>query len=949
MTTSLPNLPSQYDPAIAEAKWQQLWEANDVFKADPNHPGEPYCIVIPPPNVTGSLHMGHAFEHSLIDVLVRYHRMLGRNTLWLPGTDHASIAVSTILDKELKAQKQKRQDVGREAYLKRAWEWKEASGGTIVGQLRRLGLSVDWSRERFTLDEGLSEAVLDAFVKLYDEKLIYRGEYLVNWCPATQSAVSDTEVENQEVNGHLWQFRYPLTDGSGYIEVVTTRPETMLGDTAVAVNPNDDRYQSFIGKTLTLPLVGRQIPIIADEYVDATFGTGCVKVTPAHDLNDFEMGKRHNLPFINIMNKDGSLNENAGAFQGQDRFVARKNVVAQLDAEGFLVKTEDYKHTVPYSDRGKVPVEPLLSTQWFVNIRPMADQTLNFLDQQQSPAFVPDRWTKVYRDWLVSLRDWCISRQLWWGHQIPAWYAVNETGGEIKDNTPFVVARNEAEAKEKAIAQFGADVQLVQDPDVLDTWFSSGLWPFSTLGWPEETADLAQYYPTTTLVTGFDIIFFWVARMTMMAGHFTGQMPFQTVYIHGLVRDENNKKMSKSSNNGIDPLLLINKYGTDALRYTLIREVAGAGQDIRLEYNRKTDESATVEASRNFTNKLWNASRFVLMNLGSGESGVGSREAEGAGEAGGAGGSNQESFHPLSFSLHPLPPHTSLLTPLPSLQLADRWILSRFHQVTQQTRDAIDNFGLGEAAKGLYEFIWGDFCDWYIELVKPRLQGDDAESKQTVQQVLVFVLEGILKLLHPFTPHITEEIWHTLTQAGDDRYLALQPYPEADASLIDTELEQQFDLLIGTIRTIRNLRAEAEIKPAVKVTAILQTESDREQQILTAGQAYIKELGKVETLTITTINDAAQVDRDDSQAIAGVVGTVQVVIPLAGVVDLGAQRIKIERDLKRVEGEIQALSGRLGNPGFVNKAPADVVESARATLAEAEKQAEILRDRLGKL
>jgi len=634
------------------------------------------------------------------------------------------------------------------------------------------------------------------------------------------------------------------------------------------------------------------------------------------------------------MNKDGSLNENAGAFQGQDRFVARKNVVAQLDAEGFLVKIEDYKHTVPYSDRGKVPVEPLLSTQWFVKIRPMADQTLTFLDQQQSPAFVPDRWTKVYRDWLVSLRDWCISRQLWWGHQIPAWYAVNETGGEITDNTPFVVARNEAEAKEKAIVQFGANVQLVQDPDVLDTWFSSGLWPFSTLGWPEQTADLERYYPTTTLVTGFDIIFFWVARMTMMAGHFTGKMPFETVYIHGLVRDENNKKMSKSSNNGIDPLLLINKYGTDALRYTLIREVAGAGQDIRLEYNRKTDESATVEASRNFTNKLWNASRFVLMNVGSQKSGVRSQESG----VGGAEGSGEADLT-----------QNSKLKTQNSLHLADRWILSRFHQVTQQTRDAIDNFGLGEAAKGLYEFIWGDFCDWYIELVKPRLQGEDTESKQTVQQVLVFVLEGILKLLHPFTPHITEEIWHTLTQASDDRYLALQPYPEPDANLIDTELEQQFDLLIGIIRTIRNLRAEAEIKPAVKVTAILQTESDREQKILTAGQAYIKDLGKVETLTITTINDAAQVDVDASQAIAGVVGTVQVLIPLAGVVDIEAQRTKLERDLKRVEAEIQALSGRLGNPGFVNKAPADVVESSRATLAEAEKQAEILRDRLGKL
>jgi valyl-tRNA synthetase len=960
MTAATPNLPSQYDPAIAEARWQHLWEANEVFKADPNHPGKPYCIVIPPPNVTGSLHMGHAFEHSLIDVLIRYHRMLGRNTLWLPGTDHASIAVSTILDKELKAQKQKRQEVGREAYLKRAWEWKEESGGTIVGQLRRLGLSVDWSRERFTMDEGLSEAVVEAFVKLYDEKLIYRGEYLVNWCPATQSAVSDTEVENQEVNGHLWHFRYPLTDGSGSIEVVTTRPETMLGDTAVAVNPNDDRYKALIGKTLTLPLVGRQIPIIADEYVDATFGTGCVKVTPAHDLNDFEMGKRHNLPFINIMNKDGSLNENAGAFQGQDRFVARKNVVAQLDAEGFLVKTEDYKHTVPYSDRGKVPIEPLLSTQWFVKIRPMADQTLEFLDQQQSPAFVPDRWTKVYRDWLVSLRDWCISRQLWWGHQIPAWYAVNETGGEIQDNTPFVVARNEAEAKEKAIAQFGADAQLVQDPDVLDTWFSSGLWPFSTLGWPEQTADLARYYPTTTLVTGFDIIFFWVARMTMMAGHFTGQMPFQTVYIHGLVRDENNKKMSKSSNNGIDPLLLINKYGTDALRYTLIREVAGAGQDIRLEYNRKTDESATVEASRNFTNKLWNASRFVLMNVGSQESGVRSQEsgvggAEEAGEAReveeaeGAGQTSElKTQNSKLKTQNSLSPHTPHPTPH-TLQLADRWILSRFHQVTQQTRDQIDNFGLGEAAKGLYEFIWGDFCDWYIELVKARLQGDDAESKQTVQQVLVFVLEGILKLLHPFTPHITEEIWHTLTQAGDDRYLALQPYPEPDASLIDPELEQQFDLLIGTIRTIRNLRADAGVKPAVKVTASLQTESDRELRILERGSRYIEELAKVDALEIKLKPEVMMLRDNPREWRVAVVGTVQVEILVAGVVDEEAQRTKIERDLKRVEAEIQALSGRLGNPGFVNKAPADVVESARATLAEAEKQAEILRDRLGKI
>ena len=918
MTATPTNLSTQYDSSTTEAKWQQYWEDNQVFKADPNHPGEPYCVVIPPPNVTGSLHMGHAFEHSLIDVLVRYHRMIGRNTLWLPGTDHASIAVSAILDRELKAQGKTRQDVGREAYLKRAWEWKEESGGTIVGQLRRLGLSVDWSRERFTMDEGLSAAVLEAFITLYDQGLIYRGQYLVNWCPATQSAVSDLEVENQEVNGHLWHFRYPLTDGSGFVEVATTRPETMLGDTAVAVNPTDDRYQSIIGKTLTLPIMNREIPIIADEYVDASFGTGCVKVTPAHDPNDFEMGKRHNLPFINILNKDGSLNENGGEFQGQDRFVARKKVVAKLEELGALVKIEDYKHTVPYSDRGKVPVEPLLSTQWFVKIEPLSQQALGCLDEQDSPVFVPDRWTKVYRDWLVSLRDWCISRQLWWGHQIPAWYAVSETEGEIGDNTPFVVARNEAEAREKAIAQFGAAVQLQQDPDVLDTWFSSGLWPFSTLGWPQETADCDRYYPTTTLVTGFDIIFFWVARMTMMAKHFTGQMPFKTVYIHGLVRDENNKKMSKSANNGIDPLLLINKYGTDALRYTLIKEVAGAGQDIRLLYNRKTDESESVEASRNFTNKLWNASRFVMINLGE------RQEVRGDGQA--------------SFDV---------------LHLSDRWILSRFHQVTQQTRSAIDSFALGEAAKGLYEFFWGDFCDLYIELVKSRLLGDDAASKQSAQQVLAFVLDGILKLLHPFMPHITEELWQTLTGSGaatpDTLHtLALQPYPEANLSLIDSELEQQFTLITDTIRTIRNLRAEADIKPGVKIRAILQSESDRERQILTAGQSSIQDLAKVETLTIQHPSESDPAISTEKM-VTGVTGTVQILIPLSGVVDMDALRVKLERDLKKIEAEIQALSGRLNNPGFVSKAPADVVQTAQATLAEAQKQAEILQNRLREL
>ncbi|MBF2068005.1 MAG: valine--tRNA ligase [Calothrix sp. C42_A2020_038] len=910
-TTPSNNLPSVYDPKAAESKWQQFWEENHIYKADPSNKGEPYCIVIPPPNVTGSLHMGHAFDNSLIDTLVRYHRMKGKNALYLPGTDHASIAVQTILEKQLKEEGKTRYDLGREKFLERAWQWKAESGGTIVNQLRRLGVSVDWTRERFTLDEGLSKAVLEAFVKLYDEGLIYRGEYLVNWCPESQSAVSDLEVDQKEVNGNLWHFRYPLCDHSGYVEVATTRPETMLGDTAVAVNPNDERYKNLIGKTLILPIMNREIPIIGDELVDPTFGTGCVKVTPAHDPNDFQMGKRHNLPFINIMNKNGALNENAGEFQGQDRFVARKNVVAKLEELGVLVKVEEYKHTVPYSERGKVPIEPLLSTQWFVKIRPLADKALEFLDQQNSPHFVPQRWSKVYRDWLVKLEDWCISRQLWWGHQIPAWYAVSETGGEISDTTPFVVARNAEEALKKAKVQFGEEVKLERDPDVLDTWFSSGLWPFSTMGWPQQTPDLAKYYPTSVLVTGFDIIFFWVARMTMMAGHFTGKMPFQDVYIHGLVLDEKGKKMSKSAGNGIDPLLLIDKYGTDALRYTLIKEVAGAGQDIRLDYDRKKNESQSFEASRNFANKLWNASRFVMMNLP-----------------------------------HPLTP--SFYEGEGGLELSDKWILSRYNKVVKDTNNYISNYGLGEAAKGLYEFIWGDFCDWYIELVKSRLQKDaDAVSQKVAQQTLVYVLEGILKLLHPYMPHITEEIWHTLTQQGADskQSLSLQHYPEADETQINLGLEEEFDLLIGTIRTIRNLRAEADVKPGMKVAISLQTDSSREREILSSGEAYIKDLAKVESLSIV----AGEANSEDKKAIAGVIGTVQVILPLTGVVDIAAFCTKLQKKLEKIENDIKSLSARLNNPGFVNNASPDIVQSVRDNLAEAEAQAQILRDRIHKL
>jgi valyl-tRNA synthetase len=918
MTATIINLPTQYEPSTTEAKWQKYWEANQVFKANPSDGGEPYCIVIPPPNVTGSLHMGHAFNTALIDTLVRYHRMKGDNTLCLPGTDHASIAVQALMEKQLKAEGKTRYDLGREEFLARAWQWRASSGGTIVNQLKRLGLSADWSREKFTLDESLSKAVRIAFVQLYEEGLIYRGNYLVNWCPESQSAVSDLEVENKEVDGNLWHFRYPLTDGSGYVEVATTRPETMLGDTAVAVNPEDPRYQHLIGKTVTLPIIGRQIAIIADEFVDREFGTGCVKVTPAHDPNDFEMGKRHQLPFINIMNKDGSLNENAGPFAGQDRFVARKNVVERLAQEGILVKTEAYRHTVPYSDRGKVPVEPLLSTQWFVKIEPLAQKALSSLDRENSPNFVPERWQKVYRDWLVRLKDWCISRQLWWGHQIPAWYAVSETGGEITDTTPFIVAHSEEEAKERAIAKYGQGVELLQDPDVLDTWFSSGLWPFSTMGWPEDTADLRTYYPNSTMVTGFDIIFFWVARMTMMAGHFTDKMPFKDVYIHGLVRDEHGKKMSKSANNGIDPLILIDKYGTDALRYTLIKEVAGAGQDISLQYNRETDESSSVEASRNFANKLWNAARFAIMNL--------------------------EGQTPQQLG-KPKPEE---------LELSDRWLISRFNQVVKQTRDYIEAYGLGEAAKGLYEFIWGDFCDWYIELVKSRLWQDKTSTSRIVaQQTIAYVLEGILKLLHPFMPHITEEIWHILTQ-NEDRALATEAYPEVNEllsksdretnTLIDPDLETQFTLLIGSIRTIRNLRAEADIKAGVKAPVILQTESEAERQILQAGGAYIRDLAKVEELTITPT-----LVEEPKQAIAGVVATVQVLIPLSGIVDITALRAKLEKNLTKLEAEVKSLAARLNNPNFVSKAPPQVVQNVKDALAEAEIQVQILRERLERL
>jgi valyl-tRNA synthetase len=906
---SLANLPSQYNPFETEPKWQRFWEEKGFYVADPKAPGEAFSMVLPPPNVTGSLHMGHAFAFTLPDVVVRYKRMRGYNVLWLPGTDHASIAVHTILENQLRQEGKSRFDLGREAFLERAWAWKEESQGTIKSQLRRLGLSLDWTRDRFTLDEGLSRAVTEAFVRLYEAGLIYRGEYLVNWCPATQSAVSDIEVDNKEVKGHLWHFRYPLAaDPRQYLVVATTRPETMLGDTAVAVNPQDERYRHLIGQFVRLPIKDRLIPIIADEYVDPTFGSGCVKVTPAHDPNDFEMGRRHQLPLINILNKDGTLNENGDPFTGLDRFVAREKVVQWFAEHGLLEKVEEYTHTVPYSDRGGVPIEPLLSIQWFCDVSGMAARCLQEEREHHNPRFIPERWTKVYTGWLEKLRPWCISRQLWWGHQIPAWYPV--INGQLpEDPQVFVVARNEEEAWIKAREKFGPEVErLERDPDVLDTWFSSALWPFSTLGWPEETEDFKRYYPTSLMSTGFDIIFFWVARMAMMGVQFTGQIPFKDVYINGLVRDEHGAKMSKSKGNGIDPIELLDKYGTDALRYALVREVVGAGQDIRLAYDRKTGESASVEAARNFANKIWNASRFVLMNL--------------------------EGQTPAQLG-----------SPVPeALELADRWILSRLHSTATQVIEELEAYGLGEGARLLYSLIWDDFCDWYIELAKPRLRGEDLASKRTAQQVLAKVLETILRLLHPWMPHVTEEVWQLLTQANQTTSISVQPYPTPDPSWVNPQLEREFGLVTQVITSLRNLRAEAGLKPHQTIAALLVTEDPEEQRILTAAQAYIRELAKVESLEI-----AGSLATEPRQVAAAVVGTVQVLVPLAGLVDVEALRAKLQKDLAKLEKEAQGIRTRLENPNFLSRANSDVVQASRKQLAELEAQMQLLQARLEKL
>ena len=902
-----------YSPFEVEKKWQEKWESLKAFSPNPEDDGEPFCVVIPPPNVTGSLHMGHAFNTALIDVVVRFQRLLGKNVLCLPGTDHASIAVQTILEKQLKSEGKTSEDIGRDEFLKRAWNWKEQSGGRIVSQLKRIGYSVDWTRERFTLDQKLNEAVIEAFNILYKKNLIYRGEYLVNWCPESQSAVSDLEVEMQEVNGHLWHFKYPLISESGeqldkYLEVATTRPETLLGDTAVAVNPDDDRYKEFIGVKVKVPFVDREIPIIADSHVDKDFGTGCVKVTPAHDPNDFAIGKRHNLKQINVMNKDGTLNINAGIFQNLDRYEARKKIIKELDNLGLLTKIEDYKHTVPFSDRGKVPIEPLLSTQWFLKMDDISQGCLNEIDSKK-PSFIPPRWEKVYKDWLENINDWCISRQLWWGHQIPAWYVLDESQDSIEQNTPYIVARNEEDALIEANKKFGLNIKLVRDKDVLDTWFSSGLWPFSTLGWPNTNdPDFKKWYPNNVLVTGFDIIFFWVARMTMMGNTFTNNIPFKDVYIHGLVRDENNKKMSKSSGNGIDPILLIDKYGSDALRFALIREVAGAGQDIRLDFDRKKDTSSTVEASRNFANKLWNATKFVLINKTS---------------------NNNYSLNESDET---------------SLELCDKWILSKLNQVNIKVAALLKEYKLGESAKLLYEFTWNDFCDWYVEFAKQRFNNKETKNRQISEKVLIKVLNDILVMIHPFMPHITEELWHVLQLKSDNELLSLQKWPIQENKFVDNKLDNSFQQLFEIIRLIRNLRAELGLKPSEKVPVYLISDNDELIDFLKILVDDIQTLTKSSEVFIFKTN---AVDKKEfAKSFSGIISDLEVYLPFQDFVNIDALKERLNKDLKKVTIELENLNKRLSNKNFVDKAPKDIVDECRFKLNEGSVQMERITKKL---
>ena len=910
-----------YEPQSIEKQCYQRWESEGLFKAkgDEAPTGNPYCILLPPPNVTGSLHMGHGFQQTIMDVLTRYHRMKGDNTLWQVGTDHAGIATQMVVERQLNAEGKTRHDLGREAFIDKIWEWKEHSGGTITSQMRRLGTSPDWDREVFTMDENLSKAVTEVFVRLHDDGLIYRGKRLVNWDPVLHTAVSDLEVLNEEEAGHMWHMRYPLADGSGSIVVATTRPETMLGDTAVAVHPEDERYQDYIGKEIRLPITGRLIPIIADDYVDPEFGTGCVKITPAHDFNDYDMGKRHGLPMINIFTPDAKVNDEAPeAYQGLDRFDARKAIVAQLESDGVLVKIDDHKLKVPRGDRTGAVIEPYLTDQWYVAIEELAKPAIEAVESGEI-RFVPENWNKTYYQWMHNIQDWCISRQLWWGHRIPAWY----------DNEGNVyVGRTEDEVRNKYHLEAG--VQLNQDEDVLDTWFSSALWPFATMGWPEETPELETFVPSSVLVTGFDIIFFWVARMIMMTKRFTGKIPFKDIYITGLIRDESGDKMSKSKGNVLDPIDLIDgidleslvtkrttgmmqpqlaakiekrtrkqfpegihAYGTDALRFTFAA-MASTSRDINFDMGR-------VEGYRNFCNKIWNASRFVLMNT----------ETEDTGRDGG-----------------------ELV-----LSLADKWIWAQFQQTLVEFEKALADYRFDIAAQTVYEFTWNQFCDWYLELTKPVLNNDassDAEKRGT-RHTLINVLESLLRLLHPLMPFITETIWERVAplsaldfNAGDS--IMVQPFPAVDAAKQDEQVLADIEWVKRFIVGIRNIRGEMDIAPSKPLPALLRNVSSEDERRLGISRTFIDRLARLESTTVLKEGEEAPASA------AAVVGEMEILIPMAGLIDKEAELARIAKAMGKLEQDVARFKGKLSNEKFVSNAPEAVIEKEKAKLADSESQ-----------
>ena len=852
-----------YDPKQVEDKTYRFWVEKRYFHAEPNPKKKPYTIVIPPPNITGQLHLGHALDCTLQDSIIRFKRMQGYEALWLPGTDHASIATEAKIVEAMRKEGVTKDDLGREGFLERAWEWKKTYGGKIVEQLKKMGSSCDWERERFTLDEGCSEAVKEVFVRLYEKGLIYRGERIINWCPHCLTSISDAEVEYEEHDGHFWHIRYPLSDGSGYLEIATTRPETLLGDTALAVHPDDERYQALVGKTVILPLVGREIPIVADSYVEMDFGTGVVKITPAHDPNDFEVGLRHNLPVINVMNDDATINENGGKYRGMDRYECRKQIVADLEAEGFLVKVEDHKHNVGSCYRCSTTVEPRVSKQWFVKMGPLAGPAIEAVRSGET-KFVPDRFSKIYYHWMENIKDWCISRQLWWGHRIPAWYC--QDCGEV------IVAKEEPHTCPKCGSK-----NLQQDPDTLDTWFSSALWPFSTLGWPNQTEELKYFYPTSTLVTGYDIIFFWVARMLFSGVENMGKSPFETVFIHGIVRDAQGRKMSKSLGNGIDPLKVIDEYGADALRFTLATGNS-PGNDMRFVEEK-------VKASRNFANKIWNATRFILMNL------------------------SDEIDKPE------LPQR---------LQTEDKWILSKLNTLIKEVTENLERFELGIAVQKLYDFIWDVLCDWYIELTKSRIQAG-GESAKSAQQVLIYVMNQCLKLLHPIMPFITEEIWQAIP--NDCESIMVAPWPQYREDLCFQQEEEDFEKVMSAIKAIRNRRAEMNVPPSKKARVFVKTLNTG---VFESGAMFIERLASASEVKVSGV--APQQGEDFSDAVQVITDSARIFIPLDELVDKEKELARLEKERKACEKDIAMVEQKLSSQGFIEKAPQNVVEAERAKL-----------------